>query len=659
MAKNYTATVQDGIVYVENGYLVKDELKKAGFRAVVKAGKFLGWEGPFSPRLLAIGGVNWPSLDKGTEKAGKAASVAGNAFAGVTMDSCRIPADKISKNQKDIETFFLNEQGNIVVEALAGSGKTTLLRHLSSFQPTNSRFLYLVFNRKNSIEASEKFPKSVDIYTSHSFLGRILSHNAKAGKIEDTELWAEKGTSRITSVMDKLFSQREIFPNVCKYLCQNMVKQIAELSKNNAIDPRNESQAIEKMQNLLGEYGFKNRFADKVIKPQWEEMMPLIIESAMEVLHFSIPGNSLDYRFDGKRDHDDTLWFPTLFNLDFPKYQVILADEIQDFNACQISMVSKLMANGGRVIAVGDANQAMYSFRGAANDAFKLMAESIHGTTFTLPHNYRSGKKIMEFVKEKTKINILPGLDFDGEVKENVGDSSQTVTTLSQEMKENNNFLKNETCFISRVNAILAKTAVSLLYNDIDFVLLGRDLSKEFIELIEQVTGTGRKANHYSLKSGEFQQKLAEFIEKENKRFGNLQARQAYLETLRDNSEALSHIIGFLQSKDFQDCNMQVFNSQYLIQYLQKKFGGVNPDSEYEMKEVAAKNPLSFITLTSAHRSKGMEYERVYILAPEKFPSKNAKTATELQQEMNMYYVALTRAKRMLNVCSPEPKEVR
>jgi DNA helicase-2/ATP-dependent DNA helicase PcrA len=203
----------------------------------------------------------------------------------------------------------------------------------------------------------------------------------------------------------------------------------------------------------------------------------------------------------------------------------------------------------------------------------------------------------------------------------------------------------------------LAKTAVSLLYNDIDFVLLGRDLSKEFVELIEQVTGTGRKAIHYSLKNGEFQQKLSEFVEKEEKRFGFLQARQAYLETLRDNSEALTHIIGFLESKGFQDCNMQVLNSQYLIQYMQRKFSGVNPDSEFEMKAIAEKNPLSFITLTSAHRSKGMEYERVYILAPEKFPSKNAKTQTELQQEKNMYYVALTRAKAELNICSPEPKE--
>ncbi len=55
------------------------------------------------------------------------------------------------------------------------------------------------------------------------------------------------------------------------------------------------------------------------------------------------------------------------------------------------------------------------------------------------------------------------------------------------------------------------------------------------------------------------------------------------------------------------------------------------------------------LTLCTVHRSKGREWERVYILGRNRFmPSRWARKAWQMEQEDNLQYVAVTRAKREL-----------
>lgn len=61
-------------------------------------------------------------------------------------------------------------------------------------------------------------------------------------------------------------------------------------------------------------------------------------------------------------------------------------------------------------------------------------------------------------------------------------------------------------------------------------------------------------------------------------------------------------------------------------------------------------NKSSGILLSSVHKAKGLESERVFILMPRKgsMPHPMAKTAWAKEQEMNLKYVAITRAIREL-----------
>ena len=54
------------------------------------------------------------------------------------------------------------------------------------------------------------------------------------------------------------------------------------------------------------------------------------------------------------------------------------------------------------------------------------------------------------------------------------------------------------------------------------------------------------------------------------------------------------------------------------------------------------------IVLSSIHRAKGLESDRVFIIRPDLLPHPAAKTPEEQQEERNIQYVAITRAKQNL-----------
>ena len=61
------------------------------------------------------------------------------------------------------------------------------------------------------------------------------------------------------------------------------------------------------------------------------------------------------------------------------------------------------------------------------------------------------------------------------------------------------------------------------------------------------------------------------------------------------------------------------------------------------------RTPKNLLTLCSVHKSKGLEWERVFLLGREDYmPSKWAKKDWMKIQENNLIYVAITRAKKDL-----------
>jgi hypothetical protein len=298
------------------------------------------------------------------------------------MAKFRIPDHQISSHQLAVQEYFTTDTGNIIMGARAGSGKTTMLKHLASFRKTGKSMVYLAFGKKNANEGKKKLPREVVCCTTHSFCGRWLRENFKMPeKSDESKNWR---------------LMEEIYPGMSNKDRRRIRKaafRLIGLGKNFGIHPGN----IAGLKSVMEQYSFE-------LESEAEVMTAL--EVANEVLEKSLPKSGLAY------DYDDMLWWPLVLGLEPPKYDTVLADECQDFNACQIDLLRKMEARGSRIVAVGDPYQAVFRFRGADCDAYDKLKAMLSVTTrgckeLILPTNYRCCKAIIDHVRERTVVKDI------------------------------------------------------------------------------------------------------------------------------------------------------------------------------------------------------------------------------------------------------------
>lgn len=576
----------------------------------------------------------------------------------------RIPEDRISKYQKGIENSFLQTKESIMVNALAGSGKTATLRHLASFKNPNEKWLYLVFNKKNQTESSTgkgKFPNGVEVLTSHAFLGKVLNKSADLNSIPKTEIWYDAG-ERTSAILDSVLEHDNTFPFNLKFAAKRVIHQVVTKCKACSVNPHDKD-SMEQVLNVIKQYSIDCDLSTEKTRSD-RDWTPQIADKALDLLDACLPGRATDPKFAGLRDHDDTLWYAAINNnLNWPKYDVVLADEVQDFNKCQTIMLQKLAAAGARIVAVGDPNQSIYLFRGADAHAFENVQSTLMGVQngnvqHQLPVNYRSGRNIIKFVNENTHVkDLIAGRDFDGEVTtDRMYDD--VVPSLADEQSTQGK-LKQQTAMIARTNAPLVSAALDLMRSNIDFSVIGRDFSKEFTDQVERVTGKGRFAKIIPINSLEYE--LTSYVSNLEQKWAGKISKSAQLKDMKDATDALLSVLEYLRMNNFYDpkVKMRVNDSSQFVAYIRARFSGVNTDNAEDAAKLQNRDPLSFVTLTSAHRSKGLEFDRVFVLKPQLFPHPRAKTADELQQEGNAKYVCFTRAMRELHVLIHPDKKVR
>lgn len=114
-------------------------------------------------------------------------------------------------------------------------------------------------------------------------------------------------------------------------------------------------------------------------------------------------------RAEGVLDNDDLLQLTARAFRDHPaiaqeyahKFRLVMVDEFQDTNAQQVSMVKSLSGEGAcHLTTVGDAQQAIYGFRGADVSVFEEHGREVgEAGTVRLAYNFRSDDAILRFVK--------------------------------------------------------------------------------------------------------------------------------------------------------------------------------------------------------------------------------------------------------------------
>jgi len=87
---------------------------------------------------------------------------------------------------------------------------------------------------------------------------------------------------------------------------------------------------------------------------------------------------------------------PLLLEQHRARFRYVLVDEFQDTNYAQVEVLRRLIVRPWNITAVGDDDQAIYRFRGAAHGAFAMFDEAFPGARKVYLHrNHRSARKIL------------------------------------------------------------------------------------------------------------------------------------------------------------------------------------------------------------------------------------------------------------------------
>jgi superfamily I DNA/RNA helicase len=319
-------------------------------------------------------------------------------------------------------------------------------------------------------------------------------------------------------------------------------------------------------------------------------------------------GDSLAER-DGVIDFTDMIWLTVTKNLTVPRLPFVLVDECQDLSAMQLALVRMLRAEGGRMLFVGDERQAIMSFAGADSRSYHTIRDTLGAREFPLSICYRCPASHVQLAKA-----LVPQI----EARENAPQG--TVEYIASDKLVA--LARKDDMIISRRNAPLIKYCLKLINAGKAARIKGRDIGKELAELVRVVDKV----------SGYIYSKFPEAVsEWETKQRANLDAKNApepAYEILSDKVETLRELYA-----GNPHC----------------KTGAELADSIAALFADESKNA---VWLSSVHRAKGLEADRVFVVEHERLGQRHPKASDdEYQQERNLFYVALTRAKSALYFC--------
>jgi len=299
-------------------------------------------------------------------------------------------------------------------------------------------------------------------------------------------------------------------------------------------------------------------------------------------------------------DFMDMLYVPvTDERIRFQKFDYVFCDESQDFSILQQIFIKNCLNRAGRLITVGDPRQAIYGFAGADANSYEHL-RNLNGKCIKLPLSvsYRCSKGV---VKEAQ--NIVPQITAAPNAEEGI----VRAASLTE--------VRDGDWILCRNLKPLVQVYIWLLKNKIKSKIRGKEIGEGILALINKT-----KANTLDQLDNKLQQEQ-----------GNL------LNKLKNKGvkKPLSHP------------RMELLQEQIdVIQCLAEEAKTLT-DLKNTLRNIFS-NDTKGILLSTIHKAKGLENERIFFLCPELIPSRFAVQPWEFEQEENLRYVAVTRAKREL-----------
>lgn len=279
--------------------------------------------------------------------------------------------DRFTKEQKDILAWAKNPTHNVVLSALAGTGKSTTIREsIKIWTGQNEKVLVVSFGKAIAENMNAKLAE-IGVHgntarTMHSLGLQVIKYNMKGvsvspNKVYDTimdmdrrgmfaeALWAEGSRS-------KELGKSTAFV-VAKFIQAGRDEMIA-------------AEDVESWEALAYDENFKYLYLVEQI------MVALESEKWMRVIDFS-----------------DMIMYPLKYAMKVPSYllehKYLCVDEVQDWSRYERALAWMFKTPKTIVMAAGDRNQSIFSFKGAYVELWEEVIDDLEATVMPLSISFR------------------------------------------------------------------------------------------------------------------------------------------------------------------------------------------------------------------------------------------------------------------------------
>lgn len=320
-------------------------------------------------------------------------------------------------------------------------------------------------------------------------------------------------------------------------------------------------------------------------------------------------------------------------------YRYFLVDEFQDINRGQYDVLRLLAGDDKNVFAVGDDDQSIYAFRGSRPELMKKFLREFPGCRqVTLSMNYRCSSKIIGSADTLIRHNTdrierpmqehLPSKSG-GEVVIVNSESSIVQASFVCDMIErlcaDEGYRMNDFAVLYRSDHCATQFVAKALERGMRIRTVdGVEVSKE-----EKINSAYLRAKEETASKGDY------FLIMNNPKRGL-------------SRESLRHSKGdhLMEMRKYYSKEPEKLIAVADLEKTIREYDGKITCEEFDHRDV--------INVMTAHASKGLEFRCVFVIGLQEglFPHYRNTDGDLVMEERRLMYVAMTRAKERLYICS-------
>lgn len=507
--------------------------------------------------------------------------------------------------QLAIQQHFATDPSSLIVEACAGSGKTTTVLE-SVLASTDATTLICAFNTRIKEAMEEKLSQRripaqrlVEVRTFHSLGLKLLGQHWHGAKID------KKATDEAV---------RQCFSGNAR--ARYHVARLVAHCKD--VDPR------------LHEHPDAVERAKRVVMAEVNDLKLLdqpavVYQMAQAIVDVMVAG----LRRRERVDFADMVWVPVACNLaPRGRYKRIVVDEAQDMSLAQFELIERFVAPGGGIVMVGDLHQEIYQFRGAdGSKIWDRMRTRWHAKTLPLTVSFRCARAVIAEAQD-----IVEEIEPRRDAVQGVVDEIDAEELLAH--------AKPGDFVLSRANAPLVSLAIDAWLRGAKPVIEGgREMGEPLFQILDKLSITSKASYENSL---------------------NLWYREQVARSTSDASSAWTDRID-----DWHALLMGVgqrVGPQRVREVLKTIFAFEQEAAKegFSIDLTDDAPSLKYLSFSTVHKAKGLEADRVFLLKQSFWRHQERESEREPpQEELNIEYVGITRAKRHLtwvNIDDGRPK---